>query len=669
MSYTPKNVQIFTAAFAGALAGMGLSDRIISNSDPVSYAGLASVAGAFAQAIDTAWTDTRATTLLDIEAIQSNCAAYWQDRSPIVDATSTNAATHAASAVTILATITASESYYAAQGITPPAIPGGTSGGFPNVANLTALGAINWATNGLAEGYQYYVQTQRSFWILAQTSTETVNGNTVIAATGGGRWLRNKSFAHPSWLVVNDWYIDATNGNDENDGQASVSGANNVGPLKTYAELAMRWNGGIISPTHAVSSIKLCTVNILTSLPTTDPVYTSCVVLNLNVNLWFKAGPATQLYAGTFSAVTALSPSTNQALDLTDAGIGNWTTYLNKRWRITAGARQNAMGWVAKDLGAQKCRSSNAEIPGNMNPANAAFYPIVVGGSVVTPQVGDTFVIEDLITISVGPITVKYIEAATTSFSAGVIVFGEFAFRANNIGITLNGDTSLSTISFHCYSCIIPRLSVQASCYSYFDNCLYSDFISLIGGMTQFSCGLVIAGTNGIGLESTAAGVVAIENDTMFQGVGIRGANITVIAACAFDSANTVANAGGHGFTVSKYRTTIPKINNVSWMYITVRIWGSGNAGKGLYIGAGCNVVYANGIGAALKVTGTGGDWSLNNGTTANVWDQTASAGAGAYLAPRNSTWANLIATVAGAGFGGNAVDVATGTRISQAAA
>lgn len=75
MAYTPQNLQIFTAAFCGALAGMGLSDRQITSQSPATYAGLASVAGAFAQAVDTAWTSARATTLLDVEAIQSESAA------------------------------------------------------------------------------------------------------------------------------------------------------------------------------------------------------------------------------------------------------------------------------------------------------------------------------------------------------------------------------------------------------------------------------------------------------------------------------------------------------------------------------------------------------------------------------------------------------------------
>lgn len=127
MSYTAKNIQIFTAAFAGCLAGMGLSDRQITDTDAAKYAGLAVTAGAFSQAIDTAWGDVKATTLLSVECMQQACAAYWQDRSPRATAQTSDAASYARPALAIIAAIDAAAAYFAAQGLTPPAIPGGIS--------------------------------------------------------------------------------------------------------------------------------------------------------------------------------------------------------------------------------------------------------------------------------------------------------------------------------------------------------------------------------------------------------------------------------------------------------------------------------------------------------------------------------------------------------------
>ena len=68
---------------------------------------------------------------------------------------------------------------------------------------------------------------------------------------------------------------------------------------------------------------------------------------------------------------------------------------------------------------------------------------------------------------------------------------------------------------------------------------------------------------------------------------------------------------------------------------------------------------------ANLTITGVGGDFRLNNKTTGNVWDQTANAGAGDFLAPRACTWANLAASVATTGFGGFAQDVESGARVA----
>lgn len=656
MAYTPQNLQIFTAAFCGALAGMGLSDRQITSQSPATYAGLASVAGAFAQAVDTAWTSARATTLLDVEAVQSESAAYWQERSPIPDSTNTSAATHASGALAMIATITAGEAYFSAQGITPPAIPGGTSGGFPNVPNLATLGAIDWSANGLANGYQYYVQTQRSFWILSQTGTETVNGNTVIAAAGGGRWIRDLSFAHPSWLNVNDWYIDATNGNDENNGQASAPAAGNVGPLKTYGELARRWNKGIITPSTVLGSNFLCVVWFLTSLPSTDPVFSACS-LGTAVLLRYQGQAETVLYSGTFTTVTARSPATNTATVLGDTSIVSPTTYLNRRWRnTTVGARLNQAGWIVKDLGGTNFRSSTPQI------INAA--------TVTDPQVGDTFNIETLTTISLGDISAFIIQAGDTSNSAS-IQFRELAIRANGFASCNIASQGVTTIQF--FTCDFQTTAVFSGAFlnRMFNN-QFQIGVLLVNGLVELNAGVTsnaLTGANGV--VSANGGVPTLSNGFMCQGVNIKGNNINVLDACVFDCPNNTFNSGGHGVLLGKCQSssTQQPHSMTGWLSMDTRLWGSGNAGVGVYIGAGCQFNYAAGTVTGITITGTGGDFKLNNKSTANVWDQTANAGAGGWLTPRNCTWANLAASVATTGFGGFANDVESGARVASAAA
>ena len=79
------------------------------------------------------------------------------------------------------------------------------------------------------------------------------------------------------------------------------------------------------------------------------------------------------------------------------------------------------------------------------------------------------------------------------------------------------------------------------------------------------------------------------------------------------------------------------------------RLWGSGNAGVGVEIGPGAQLAYRTGT--FPTITGSGGDFTLAGATSGRAWDDAA----GAYTTAQSNTWANLAATVASGGFGGNA--------------
>lgn len=123
MPYVPNNVNVFTAAYAGAIAGMGTSDRVPSDANAADYAGLALIAGAFAQAIDTSW-GLRATTFLDVEALQVLAEAAWQDRAPQATSFNILASSWAGLAASLVAMVVAGEAYFTSQGISPPPVPG-----------------------------------------------------------------------------------------------------------------------------------------------------------------------------------------------------------------------------------------------------------------------------------------------------------------------------------------------------------------------------------------------------------------------------------------------------------------------------------------------------------------------------------------------------------------
>ena len=526
-----------------------------------------------------------------------------------------------------------------------PEGPQGPAGPDIVVPNIAALSAT--PTAALVSGNQAWVATVRATWVLDKTSTlvPEVPPITIAPAVGGGNWIRLPE-ADPTWLYVNNWFINATTGNDEADGQALLT------PLRTHGELARRWNGGALRPSSIVSGFSVCTVNIVTSLPLTDPVYIDCS-LPANTIVWYRGQAESVLYSGTFTAVTAAVPTANTALQLTDAAIGAWAPYLGRRWRITGGARLNTMGWVARDLGANTARSSTSYLPANMNPALSASWPIVFNGTAQNPQIGDPYSIETLTTITLGEVNVPLLA------SSGRVIMGEIAVR-NTALLNQSG-----VLSYGAYSMDFTAINWQDGLNQNFANCHILNTFLCVGGSLGFAAGLIgPAGAASVGLEVYSGCDVGLASGTMFQGTGMRGSNINIDDACVFDSVATAANPGGHGLSVGKTRNVVFNTNSAGYAQVLTRLWGSGNAGAGVYVGSAAEFNYATAALAGLTITGTGGDFRLNNLTTGRAWDETA----GAYTTARPTTWANLAATIGAGGFGGNAHDVASNAQVAAAA-
>lgn len=125
MPYTPNNVNVYTAAFTGCVGGM-IANRRITNSQTVAYADVARVADAWAQAVDGLWVGTP--TLLDIDNIAELSEAEFVLRfpNPKVEPASVIPATYSPVALAVMAVMQAAQNRYAAEGITPPPLPGGT---------------------------------------------------------------------------------------------------------------------------------------------------------------------------------------------------------------------------------------------------------------------------------------------------------------------------------------------------------------------------------------------------------------------------------------------------------------------------------------------------------------------------------------------------------------
>src|SRR6185436_8175933 len=126
--YTPNNLKMYCAAYAGALAGMEVFGRNPVNGDPAAYAGISAVAGAFAQAFDTVWASTP-DDMYTVLAVQTATAGYWEGRRPVINTTNVTASTFYTDARAVMAIVKAGTTYNTAQGITPPPFGGGSGGG------------------------------------------------------------------------------------------------------------------------------------------------------------------------------------------------------------------------------------------------------------------------------------------------------------------------------------------------------------------------------------------------------------------------------------------------------------------------------------------------------------------------------------------------------------
>jgi hypothetical protein len=147
MSYTPKNVSVYTEAFAGAMAAISASNRDITpNQDAGDYLANAQVMGAFAESFDTVFDATLSMEIdeLTLALIRETCEAVWVNRAPQLNAESLDASTYDELSEAIVAAITASIAYFASEGIVPPT-GGGT--GLP-VAYQSAFAPGTQSTTG-----------------------------------------------------------------------------------------------------------------------------------------------------------------------------------------------------------------------------------------------------------------------------------------------------------------------------------------------------------------------------------------------------------------------------------------------------------------------------------------------------------------------------------------
>jgi hypothetical protein len=106
--YTPNNLYIYLGALEGAIAGMAASEKVITNSDPLTYSSQAAMASAFAQAVDSQLPPQSNPLPATANVLVSQLAyGVWQDRTPTPTAANLLPATYLPIAQALIALGTA----------------------------------------------------------------------------------------------------------------------------------------------------------------------------------------------------------------------------------------------------------------------------------------------------------------------------------------------------------------------------------------------------------------------------------------------------------------------------------------------------------------------------------------------------------------------------------
>jgi len=196
MTYSPNNTEIYLAAFSGAIAGMGVSDRVPTNIDsnsPVNE-GIINVAGAFAQSFDTQRNNVLATPF-EVETTRELCETAWQDRAPQPNATNLNSATFNALSNALLALLRAAGNYLNNQNISNNGLPvtrlnAGTGVG-QTIANNTPT-AIQFTT-AQYDTNDMFNNTTPTKIIFNTPGIYRVTGQIAYASFGGDYNLGNRT--------------------------------------------------------------------------------------------------------------------------------------------------------------------------------------------------------------------------------------------------------------------------------------------------------------------------------------------------------------------------------------------------------------------------------------------------------------------------------------------
>ena len=612
MSYTPINLSMYLAAFSGALAGMGASDRVPTDSNPAHYTGLVSTAGAFAEAFDIAWDNVHANTY-NFAAAKALSEDAWQERTPLVTSQFTSPDAYTTLARALVAMIMAGDTYLTDQGIVVPDSCCGI---------LAATEEPNW-------------------YIDAINGNNDNLGTTLLAplqshAELERRWGASPTLKPPVNVTVSARLLTIH----------ILSDLPETDPINfdvaLYQDVSVRYLG--IGQTE----ISTGTFTAVTAkVPGTDSAFEitdNTKALNFWANnrgmrVRITAGPrlntimwvAKELAVGKFRPLDPSIPNS-----MASAAADNWTLInvvettpqvgdayaVEQPWKVTWG-RYSVKSAGMSDIG--------------------VFFP---------PEL----YVENL-AIGVRDDNPPFQGVGNIQLRCVACQFVNYYMWAQSVGFDLR------TFLINCgFGIISTTLTFFAGVFV----CLDGGFVEIQGG------GFIGFDADNPARILGFSGQIYLTFDVMVQTGQVQGSDIRIQSLSVFDSVDSKYTPNGDAVRCSgsdigtglhdSDGQSVGETALGTWNLedVNVRLWGSGNAGVGVSVGSGSSFLWKTTV---PTITGTGGDFLVAASAKARAWDE----GGGAYTAARACTWANVAATVGAGGFGGSAHNVQQNAHVLQA--
>jgi hypothetical protein len=418
--------------------------------------------------------------------------------------------------------------------------PTGPSGlGSITLANLTALAAQSHAA--LPDGTAVRVATLSAEFILRKAGTFVADGMTVVAASGGGFWVRTDA---PStrWQRQGTWYVAWTTGNDENSGLAGF-------PVKTVTEVFRRTGGEFLGEAPFTE------FQILEDSPEN-------VSWNIERNPPLVVGAATTVFSGTVSSAQAWDRGTAVGEFTCLSLPTSWTAsnLVGRRFIMTSGALTGYVGWIVADLGSKRCLFSPLA-------STITAYTGVEAGS---PSNGDTFDVYEVPELT-GTHDFNGVESRIPAFSdLDLGTPGQAHYLSSIAGgcqfwqCGLYGLDSKSGL-VHAIGCRVDNFRCYQSSFS-----IYAESW-LSGGWTIYDGKLTLAST--------------LSTTTMYAGRNYGGGNVTLqlIPVEAGPEFGVCVVGTATGFVIDS-GATVDSNNN--------RIWMKDVTGVGIQMSSGASLIY-----------------------------------------------------------------------------